>query len=304
MGQGGTLSHPDSFHHQTVQANGLNFHCVVAGDGKPVLFLHGFPEFWFEWRNMLPVFASAGYCAIAPDLRGYNLSDKPDAVDDYKMSHLVSDVAGLIDHYSSDGKAFVVGHDWGGVVAWALAISRPEKVEKLVIVNAPHPGTMRRQLATSADQQQASRYIHYFRRPDAEAGLTENDFFRLRRMIFQTAANADVFPPDVQNEYVKAWSQEGAVRGGLNYYRASRIFPDISTDEQKSRAIEFAENLKVRVPTLVIWGEKDQALLTGNLDELDSYVPNLKVVRIPDGTHWVIHEQPELIASHIRSFLT
>lgn len=302
MGQGGTLSVQD-LHHETVRANGLNFHCVFAGEGRPVIFLHGFPEFWYEWRYMLPAFAEAGFRAIAPDLRGYNLSDKPEGVEDYKMKHLVADVAGLIDHYSSDGKAFVVGHDWGGVVAWALAISRPETVARLVIVNAPHPGTMRRELALHEDQQQASRYIHYFRRPDAEAGLSENDFFRLRRMIFQTAATPDIFPPDVQNEYVKAWSQQGAVQGGLNYYRASQVFPDISTEESKSRAIEFAENLKVKVPTLVIWGEKDQALLTGNLEGLDSYVPDLKVIRLPDGSHWVIHEQPALIASHIRTFL-
>ena len=303
MGQGGTLSNHDSFRHETVHANGLNFHCVVAGEGKLVLFLHGFPEFWYEWRNLLPIFAASGFRAVAPDLRGYNLSDKPDDVAAYKMSHLVADVAGLIDHYSSDGRALVVGHDWGGVIAWGLSISRPEKVEKLVIINAPHPGTMRRELAISADQQHASRYIHYFRRPDAEAGLMENNCFRLGRMIFETAAHPDVFPPEVQAEYVKAWSQEGAVQGGLNYYSASQIFPDISTEELRERAAAFSENLKVTVPTLVIWGEKDLALTTGNLNGLESYVADLKVIRIPDGSHWVIHEQPELIASHIRTFL-
>lgn len=297
------MSNQDLFHHETIRANGLNFHCVVAGEGRPVLLLHGFPEFWFEWRNMLPALAEAGFRAIAPDLRGYNLSDKPDLIDDYKMKHLVADVAGLIDHYSSDGRAFVVGHDWGGVVAWALAISKPEKVDKLVIVNAPHPGTMRRELALNENQQQASRYIHYFRRTDAEAGLTENDFLRLRRMIFLTASGPETFPADVQDEYVKAWSQPGAVEGGLNYYRASQIFPDISAEESKSRAIEFADNLRVTVPTLVIWGEKDQALLTGNLDGLDRYVADLKVIRVPDGTHWVIHEHPALIASYIKTFL-
>ena len=303
MGQGGTVSNQDLFRHETVYANGLNFHCVVAGEGTPVILLHGFPEFWYEWRNMLPALAETGFRAIAPDLRGYNLSDKPEGVEAYKMKHLVADVAGLIDHYSSAGKAFVVGHDWGGVVAWALAISKPEKVDKLIIVNAPHPGTMRRELALNDNQQQASRYIHYFRRPDAEAGLSENDFFRLRRMIFQTASGPDIFPSDVQDEYVKAWSQRGAVQGGLNYYRATEIFPDTSTKESKSRAIEFADSLKVKVPTLVIWGEKDQALLTGNLEGLDSYVPDLKVIRVPDGTHWVIHEQPALIASYITTFL-
>jgi len=265
--------------------------------------LHGFPEFWFEWRNLLPAFASFGYRAIAPDLRGYNLTDKPNEVSDYEMRHLVSDVAALIDHYSAHGRAVVVGHDWGGVVAWALAIARPEKIEKLVIVNAPHPAIMRRDLAISSDQQQASRYIHYFRRPDAATGLMENGFARLQRMIFGTASSTDVFPEDVQAEYIKAWSQPGAVEGGLNYYRASTIFPDVSTEEQKARAVSFSESLKVHVPTLVIWGEKDQALLLGNLAGLDSYVPNLKVIRVPDGTHWVIHEHSDAVAGYIRDFI-
>ena len=259
-----------------------------------MLFLHGFPEFWYEWRNLMPAFEN-DFTVVAPDLRGYNLSDKPADVEDYAVSSHVGDVKGLIDHYSADGRATIVGHDWGGVVAWAFAIAHPASVEKLIIINAPHPAIFMRELALNPEQQKASSYIHKFKMPEAESRLSENEFARLKRMIFDTASAPGVFPPDVQREYVKAWSQAGALTGGLNYYRASRIFPDTPPP--------FLEKLVVKVPTLVIWGEGDRALLTGNLDGLEEYVPGVTIRRIPNGTHWVIHEEPNTVTSLIRAFL-
>ena len=259
-----------------------------------MLLLHGFPEFWYEWRNLMPAFENE-FLVVAPDLRGYNLSDKPARVEDYAVSCLIGDVSGLIDHYSNEGKATIVGHDWGGVVAWAFAIAHPDSVEKLIIINAPHPAIFMRELALNPEQEKASGYIHKFKMPEAESRLSEDGFARLKRMVFETASHPEVFPSDVQNEYVKAWSQAGALTGGLNYYRASRIFPDKPPD--------FLEKLVVSVPTLVIWGERDKALLTGNLDGLQDYVPDLMIQRIPGGTHWVIHEEPDRVTGLIRSFL-
>jgi epoxide hydrolase 4 len=205
-----------------------------------MLFLHGFPEFWYEWRNLMPRFEN-DFLVVAPDLRGYNLSDKPERVEDYAVSSLIGDVAGLIDHYSTEEKATIVGHDWGGVVAWAYAIAHPDRVDKLIIINAPHPAIFMRELALNPEQQKASSYIHKFKMPEAESRLSEDAFARLKRMVFETASHSEVFPSDVQKEYVKAWSQAGALTGGLNYYRASRIFP--------GEAPGFLAKLVVRVTT-------------------------------------------------------
>lgn len=291
-----------------VQVSGLRMHCVTAGKGPLILFLHGFPEFWYEWKNQLAEF-SKDHLVVAPDMRGYNLSDKPDSEEQYRMGYLVDDVLNVADHYSHGKKFVLVAHDWGGAVAWAFAIAHPERLSKLVIVNAPHPGVFGRLLASDPKQQQASQYMLMFRSPQAEQTLSANNYTPLVTAVLGAGLKDGVFTEDDKQAYIKAWSQPGALTGGLNYYRANRVGPPAAG--QASEGTETSSGsfgvdpskLTVKVPTLVIWGEKDTALLTGNLDGLDQFVPQLTIKRIPEGTHWVIHEKPAEVNGYIREFI-
>jgi pimeloyl-ACP methyl ester carboxylesterase len=280
---------------QYVTVNGVRLHYVSAGNGPLILFLHGFPEFWYAWKNQLAEFGK-DRLAVAPDLRGYNLSDKPAEVDQYRVSTLVEDIRGLAEHFSHDKKFSLVGHDWGGVVAWSFAIAHPEYLEKLVIVNAPHPGIFGRLLAADPEQQTASQYMLRFRQPQAEATLSDGNYSRLVNGVLSAGLANGTFTEDDKAAYLKAWSQPGALTGGLNYYRANRVGPPApgrgtDPDALPAPAANVAVNasaLTVKVPTLVIWGEKDTALLTKNLDGLEQFVPQLTIKRVPDGSHWVI----------------
>jgi len=293
---------------QYVQVSGLRMHCMTAGKGPLILFLHGFPEFWYEWKNQLDEF-SKDHLVVAPDMRGYNMSDKPDSEEQYRMGYLVDDVLNLADHYSHGKKFVLVAHDWGGAVAWAFAIAHPERLDKLVIVNAPHPGVFGRLLASDPKQQQASQYMLMFRSAQAEQMLSANNYTPLVTAVLGAGLKNGVFTEDDKQAYIKAWSQSGALTGGLNYYRANRVGPpasgqssDASETPQGSFGVDPSK-LTVKVPTLVIWGEKDTALLTGNLDGLDQFVPQLTIKRIPEGTHWVIHEKPAEVNGYIREFI-
>jgi epoxide hydrolase 4 len=293
---------------QYVQVSGLRMHCMTAGKGPLILFLHGFPEFWYEWKNQLDEF-SKDHLVVAPDMRGYNMSDKPDSEEQYRMGYLVDDVLNLADHYSHGKKFVLVAHDWGGAVAWAFAIAHPERLDKLVIVNAPHPGVFGRLLASDPKQQQASQYMLMFRSAQAEQMLSANNYTPLVTAVLGAGLKNGVFTEDDKQAYIKAWSQPGALTGGLNYYRANRVGPpasgqssDASETPQGSFGVDPSK-LTVKVPTLVIWGEKDTALLTGNLDGLDQFVPQLTIKRIPEGTHWVIHEKPAEVNGYIREFI-
>jgi pimeloyl-ACP methyl ester carboxylesterase len=292
---------------QYVQVNGLRMHCVTAGKGRLVLFLHGFPEFWYEWKNQLAEFGK-DHLAVAPDMRGYNLSDKPNSEEQYRMSYLVDDVLSLADHFSHGKKFVLVAHDWGGAVAWSFAIAHPERLEKLVIVNAPHPGVFTRLLTSDPKQQQASQYMLMFRSAQAEQMLSANNYAGLVNAVLGPGLKTGVFTAEDQEAYIKAWSQPGALTGGLNYYRANRVGPPPTQAGEGNGASTGnvaldPATLTVKVPTLVIWGEKDTALLTGNLDGLEQFVPQLTVKRVPEGTHWVIHEKPEEVNGYIREFI-
>ena len=291
--------------HEYAEINGLKLHYVTTGKGKTVLFLHGFPEFWYEWKNQLTEFGK-DYRAVAMDMRGYNLSAKPEKVEDYAVPLLVADVKAMLDKLSQGQKAILVAHDWGGAVAWAFAIAHPEYLEKLVIINAPHPGVFARELKSNPAQQKASAYMLMFRGEQAEATLSANNYALLDQIVLK--AKPGLFTEEDRQAYLAAWSQPGALTGGLNYYRAARVGPPPAKAEGENATAEpvpFVQNtsLVVKVPTLVIWGEKDTALLTGNLEGLDQYVPNLQIKRIPQGSHWVIHEEPELINRYIREFI-
>jgi len=270
------------------EVNGVRLHYVTAGQGPLVVFVHGFPEHWYAWRCQLAEFGR-DHQAVALDMRGYNLSGKPEGVAHYALPLLVEDVRALAAHLGHE-RFVVVGHDWGGVVAWALAAAHPEHVEKLVIINAPHPDVFARELAHDPAQQQASGYMQLFRSPQAEAVLSANDYAPLagmmRRQLGERFSDAD------RAAYVAAWSQPGALTGGLNYYRAAEFVRPVGASE-----------MIIRVPTLVIWGEKDTALLASNLDGLERYVPDLTIQRLPDCSHFVVHEQPERVNAMIREFI-
>lgn len=306
-----------SISHEYAEVNGVRLHYARAGRGPLIIFLHGFPEFWYEWRHQLAEF-SRDHTVAAPDLRGYNLSSKPDALADYAMPKLVEDVralaAGLL-AANRQQRFTLVAHDWGGAVAWVFAALHPEMLDKLVIVNAPHPTIFARLLAEDAAQQQASQYMLMFRSAQAEQMLSANNYTPLVNAVLGAGLKDGVFTEEDKQAYITAWSQPGALTGGLNYYRANRVGPPApgATGDGKNAASEAPESsgnfgvnpatLTVKVPTLVILGEKDTALLPGNLDGLEQFVPQLTIKRIPEGTHWVIHEKPAEVNGYIREFI-
>jgi pimeloyl-ACP methyl ester carboxylesterase len=282
--------------HAYADLPGVRLHYVTAGQGNLILFLHGFPEFWYAWKNQLAEF-ERDHQAVAPDMRGYNLSSKPPDVEQYQMKYLVEDVRGLADHLGRQ-RLTLVGHDWGGVVAWAFALAHPERLDRLIIVNAPHPSIFERELRENPAQQRASQYMLVFRSPQAEQLLAADNYAR----IF-----SGTFPMTEEEHaaYLEAWSQPCALTGGLNYYRAARAGPPTDGTEPAMQSLDHDGAARVvRVPTLVIWGERDTALLTGNLVGLDQLVPDLTIERIPEGSHWVIHEQPARVNALMRAFIS
>jgi pimeloyl-ACP methyl ester carboxylesterase len=284
-----------------VEVNGQRLHVLREGAGKLMLFVHGFPEFSGAWAAQLAEFGR-DHLAVAPDLRGFNLSSKPAETKDYRPKHLVGDLLGLIDHYSPNAKAIVVAHDWGGAVAWNLAAQHADRIERLVIVNSPHPATFARDLAQDAEQQAASAYMNFFRRPGAEKVMAEDNFRRLFAMLTGPSGES-VLNEAEKKAYAAAWAQPGAIAGGLNYYRASPLHPPQEGDPGAAAVQIDPKMFRVEILTLVIWGEADKALRPSLLDGLDAFIPDLRLVRIPEGSHWIIHEQPARVNALIRDFI-
>ena len=300
------------FSHEYADVNGVRLHYARAGNGPLIVFLHGFPEFWYEWKNQLVEF-SRDHTAVAPDMRGYNLSSKPADLSAYQVPQLVEDVRALTGELmkpAGGSKFTLVAHDWGGVVAWVFAALHPDLLDKLVIVNAPHPTIFGKLLQQDAAQQKASGYMLMFRSPQAEATLSANSYALLTSMVLGDGLKAGTVTEADKAAYLEAWSQPGALTGGLNYYRAAGVGPPTAastasteTGSAPPAAPPALPPLVVRVPTLVIWGEKDTALLTANLDGLDEVVTKLTIRRVPDGTHWVVREKPAEVNRLIREFL-
>ena len=288
--------------------HGITLSCRTAGEkGRPVLmFLHGFPEAAFVWDGLLEHFShpdNGGYRCIAPNLRGFEHSSAPLDVAAYRARHLVQDIAAMIEAEGGH-LAALVAHDWGGAVAWNLAANQPQLLGKLVIINSPHPATFLRELQQSPAQQAASAYMNFLIRPDAEALLGENDYRRLWPLF------ADMGATDGQNAWLtKAVKQQYrdvwacGLHGGCNYYRASPLRPATSQDPAAS-AISFPKEMfTITLPTLVIWGLGDTALLPGLVDGLDEFVPQLQLECVEGATHWILHEQPELVIDYVEAFL-
>jgi epoxide hydrolase 4 len=289
--------------HRFVEANGVRFHLVEAGadddsqretanDGRPlVLLLHGFPEFWYGWRSQIPDLARR-FRVVAPDLRGYNLSSKPASGYDYFT--LASDVPALIRALGAD-RAHVVGHDWGGMVAWCAAILHPEVVDRLAILNAPHPMAYLRELAQNRRQVLRSWYIAFFQVPRlAEWLLTRGHGRGVADLLRGSTRDPRVFSAADLAAYRRAVSRPGAARAMLAWYRA---LWETGPDELRERIQPLV------VPTLLIWGVQDVALVPELTDDLDDWVPDLRVERIADASHWVQHERPgrvnQLLLEHL-----
>jgi pimeloyl-ACP methyl ester carboxylesterase len=283
--------------------HGIELSCRAAGrPGDPVLmFLHGFPEAAFVWDELLEHFAPRYRC-IAPNLRGYERSSSPADVAAYRAKHLVADISALIESLGGRVDA-LVAHDWGGALAWGIAAQRPELLERLVIVNSPHPATFLRELQTSTAQQASSAYMNFLCRPDAEALLAANDFARLWP-FFTNMGAADPgrigggWLTDAQRDRYRAVWSAGLTRG-CNYYRASPLRPPLTPDDAVMKIAFEPGAVTSRVPTLVIWAEEDIALPSTLLEGLDAFVPDLRIVRVPDASHWIVHERPALVIEEI-----
>jgi len=255
-----------------------------------VVLLHGFPEGAFAWDEVLERLAGK-VVAVAPDLRGFGRSSAPTAVEAYQARALVQDIVALIERSGRAPIDLLVAHDWGGAVAWNLAAARPDLVARLMILNSPHPATFLRDLRNDPRQQAASAYMTFLCRPDAAALLAADGYARLWAFFEKMGRSADWLTPALRERYRAHWAL--GLEGGLNYYRASPLRPGVG-------AIDLPdERVTVRVPTTVLWGERDDALLPGLIDGLERWVPDLRTVRVPDATHWIAHERPALVADEI-----
>src|SRR6266540_7204282 len=236
--------------HDYIRTNGVQLHVVQAGpkSGTPVLLLHGFPEFWYGWRKQISALAEAGCRVIVPDQRGYNLSDKPEGIKAYGVDTLVEDIAGLINALDYE-KVNLVGHDWGAVVAWMLAIKCPEKLHRLGIINVPHPAVMRRFLARDFEQMRRSLYAVFFQLPWLPETILKMGNWSVAANSIRRSSRSNAFTDEDLEKYKEAWSQPGAITAMLNWYRAAaRYRPEITN------------GMRVTVRTLILWGVKDVAL--------------------------------------------
>ncbi|HLL11642.1 MAG TPA: alpha/beta fold hydrolase, partial [Rubrivivax sp.] len=280
-----------------VLPGGITLACRGAGTGHPrVVLLHGFPEAAFIWDDVMQRLA-ARTATVAPNLRGYAGSSAPTEVAAYRPKALIGDVAALIQSIGAPID-LLVAHDWGGALAWGLAASRPELMKRLLIINSPHPATFLRDLRDDAAQQAASGYMNFLCRPDAEQLLAADDYARVFRFF-----NAPAWlTPAVRDQYRAVWAQ--GLTGPLNYYRASPLRPAVAPTDAINTLVLPDEAVTVRVPTTLLWGEQDKALLPGLLRGLERWVPQLDVQRVPDASHWLIHEQPDRVVDQILALLS
>jgi epoxide hydrolase 4 len=279
--------------HRWVDVGRLRLHCVEAGAGPLVVLLHGFPEFWYAWRHQIPALADAGYRVVAPDLPGYNTSDKPPQVRDYRPQVLAQDVADLIVALGASSAA-VAGHDWGGGLAWLLAMHHPERIQRLVVLNAPHPVRFLKGLS-SLRQLRRSWYILAFQLPWLpERLVAARDFQALRRALRRQPTRPGAFTDEDIDRYVAAAAQHGALRAAINYYRAAL----------RANPLAQVHSLRhVDAPTLVIWGDQDRYLGRELAEPDRALVPDVRVERIAEASHWVQTDAPQRVNQLMVDFL-
>ncbi len=277
---------------QFVKTNGITLHVATAGpeDGQLLVLLHGFPEFWYGWKNQIKPLADAGYRVIVPDQRGYNLSDKPEGIDSYRIDTLRDDIIGLITQFT-DEKAIVIGHDWGGAVAWHLASTRQEYLEKLIAINIPHPHVMKTVMPMYPPQWLKSSYIAFFQLSDKpEASLKDNDYEALDKAI-GLSTRPEMFTSEDVSKYKEAWKQPGALTAMLNWYRALRKG-------------SLAEKTSCEtVPYRLIWGMEDRFLSRKLAKETEKHCPNGHLIFVDEASHWINHEKPDIVNQLILDYL-
>ena len=286
------MSVTNCWEHHSIETNGIKLHYVSQGTGKLMLMLHGFPEFWYSWRHQIPEFAD-NYRVVALDLRGYNDSDKPQELEAYKMSALIADVRGVIDGLGYKD-CVLVAHDWGGAIAWSFAYAYPEMVEKLIVLNIPHPAKFVEGLKTP-QQLLKSWYIFAFQIPWLPEFLFRlNDYQAIKNAFLGMAIDKTAFSEADLNAYRDAAAKPGALTAMINYYRC--IFLSLFNGNDSYEKI-------LDVPTLTIWGENDTALGKELTFGTEKYVKDWQIKYIPNCSHWVQQEQPALVNSYIREFI-
>ncbi len=283
-------------HGEAILDGGVRLHYVEAGDGPLVVLLHGFPEFWYSWHGQIQPLVDAGFHVVAPDMRGYNLSDKPRGWRSYDMQFLAGDVAGLIRHFGVE-RADVVGHDWGAMVAYGVATLHPESVRRLAILNVPHPARLLAGFRTFK-QLRKSWYMFFFQIPLLPEWLLRRDGYSPIKLAMRTdrakLGLPTVFSDEMLERYVQAWSQDGALTAMLNYYRAAlRQTPRAAT----------ARLRPIDAPTLVIWGDRDTALGSELAEPEARWVKDVRVEHLPEATHWVQHDAPGRVNELLVEFL-
>jgi pimeloyl-ACP methyl ester carboxylesterase len=311
---------PSPFEDGYAEVNGVRLHYASVGKGPLVLFLHGYPSFWYQWKDQM-LELGRDHRAVALDMRGYNLSSRPEGLEPYTMPHLVEDVRQFVDKVHGAGKKFtLVAHDWGANVAWVFAMYHPEMLEKLVIVNGAHPFISERELRENPAQRYASNYFFVFNkylapgeRPIDERDTVESATRRAHAGFVEAEVKAGRYTEADRRMWIDAWSQPGSTTAGLNYYRANHRNPPFndlhpaSTIPRSWSATEVtrgATSTVIDVPTFVVWGLRDSAILSGHLSGLEKWVPNLSVRLYPDGDHWVMLTHATAVGRDIRGFLT
>jgi pimeloyl-ACP methyl ester carboxylesterase len=282
---------PTSFENLTFHNGPLELHAVAAGppDGPVLLLLHGFPEFWFSWRNQIEPLASAGFRVIVPDQRGYNTSSKPRGASSYALSHLTSDVLAIADQLGQ-ARIFLAGHDWGAAVAWSVALLHPQRVAKLAILNVPHPSVMRRYLKTNRRQLRRSWYMFFFQLPWLPEAAFSAFNFRLGVRSLVRSSRPGTFSSEDLALYRAAWSQPGALTAMINWYRAAFRYRSKFTDST------------VHVPTRILWGERDAFLLSDMADDSLRYCDRAELYTFANASHWLQHEEPTRVSELLIDF--
>lgn len=296
-----------------IDIEGVNIHYVSAepclnentNTVATLVFLHGFPEYWQAWQNQLNYFSSH-YRVIAPDLPGYNLSDKPEKLDFYQVPHLIKFISKFIAAISQNQKVLLVAHDWGGAIAWPLAAFYPQYIDKLVILNAAHPSTFTREMINNPLQRSKSGYIHQLIDLNAEDLLQQDNYqYLCEKMHFSDGS--PVLNDETKALYINAWQQTGVINGMLQYYRAMPQLASKCEDNSNEQVKHVSEmkipNIRVHIPTLILWGEQDEAFVVENLDHIEQYVPNCTIKRFKDASHWLMHEKSTEINHAIECFI-
>lgn len=257
-----------------------------------MILLHGFPEFWYAWRRQILALGEAGFRVVAPDQRGYNLSDKPRRVSAYAIETLARDVVGLIDEAGRE-RAMVAGHDWGGLVAWWTAVRFPERLERLAVLNAPHPAVFLRHLRSDPEQRKRSWYVRYFQLPWFPERWYRKNNWEIGVRSVQGTARPGSFSDEEMERYREAWSRPGAIRAMINWYRAA-----VRHRPRK------AESLRVRVPTLIVWGARDRFLGQKMVEPSLAMCDSGRAELLDEATHWVQHDEPERVGRLLRYFFS